>query len=251
LLVSAAGRLSVTQLSEIVDEPQVRSALDAAADGDVATVGAGSMVVFTHPLLASAVYEAAAPGDRRRAHSALAELLDDPVERARHHARSITAPDEAVARELRHAAEVSRGRGAQALAGELFEAAALALPRGADGAGSLECWLRAVDTYIDAGDHIAAQAALNSGAGLATLPLQRAQVLIRRLRLTDHYAGVRSLADEALELAPNGTEIRAETLQILAMVHRMQGRGDDALQVSHLAVTEAQPPTAWTFNWWR
>jgi hypothetical protein len=137
------------------------------------------------------------------------------------------------------AAEVSRGRGAQALAGELFEAAALALPRGADGAGSLECWLRAVDTYIDAGDHVAAQAALNSGAGLATLPLQRAQVLIRRLRLTDHYAGVRSLADEALELAPKGTEIRAETLQILAMVHRMQGRGDAALQVSHLAVTEA------------
>ena len=58
-LVSAAGQLTVTQLSEIVDEAQVRSALDAAADGDVATVGAGSMVVFTHPLLASAVYEAA------------------------------------------------------------------------------------------------------------------------------------------------------------------------------------------------
>ena len=63
MLVSAAGRLTVTQLSEIVDEAQVRSALDAAADGDVATVGAGSMVVFTHPLLASAVYEAAAPGE--------------------------------------------------------------------------------------------------------------------------------------------------------------------------------------------
>jgi DNA-binding NarL/FixJ family response regulator len=240
LLNSAAGRLTVAQLRAIVDdEARLRRALDAAADWDVATVGAGSAVTFTHPMLASAVYDAAAPSERRRAHRVLAELLDDPVERARHRARSITTPDEAVATELEQAAETSRSRGAQALAGELLEAAALATPTGTEQPGGLDRWLRAVDTYIDAGDRMAAQAALDKGAALAAAPLQQAKVLIRRLKLTDHFAGVRSLADEALQLAPRDTEVRAEILQILAMVHRMQGRGDDALEISHLATAEA------------
>ena len=84
LLVSAAGRLTVAQLQGIVEEARLRSALEAAADADVATVGAGSVVAFTHPLLASAMYDAAAPAERRRAHRVLADKLEDPVERARH-----------------------------------------------------------------------------------------------------------------------------------------------------------------------
>ncbi len=122
LLVSAAGRLTVAQLQGVVGEGQLRPALDAAADWDVATVAAGSVVTFTHPLLASAIYDAASPAERRRAHRVLAEVLDDPVERARHRARTVTAPDEAVAVELERAAEISRARGAQQLAGDLLEA---------------------------------------------------------------------------------------------------------------------------------
>ncbi|MDX6374519.1 MAG: hypothetical protein QOD98_3507 [Nocardioidaceae bacterium] len=79
LLVSAAGRLTVAQLRGIIGEAQVRSALEAAADWDVATVGAGSVVTFTHPLLASAIYDDAGPAARRRAHGVLAGVLDDPV----------------------------------------------------------------------------------------------------------------------------------------------------------------------------
>ena len=97
LLVSAAGRLNVAQLQGIVESAQLRSALEAAADAEVAAVGAEAVVTFTHPLLASAIYDAAT---RRRTSSrtrALAEKLDDPVERARHRSRTITAPDEHVA----------------------------------------------------------------------------------------------------------------------------------------------------------
>lgn len=239
LLVSAAGRLTVAQLHGIVEEAQLRSALEASVDAEVATVGAGSVVSFTHPLLASAIYDAAEPAGRRRAHRVLAALLDDPVERARHRSRSSTGPDEAVAGELERAADISRGRGAQQLAGELLEGAALATPSVPDTAGGLGRWLRAVDTYIAAGDVVAAQAALDKGSALAAGPEQRAQVMVRRLRLVDHSAGLRSLAEEAVRLAPEGSEVRAEILDILGLLHRMQGHGDEALRVTRMAVTEA------------
>jgi len=197
------------------------------------------VVTFTHPLLASAMYDAAPAAERRRAHRALAEMLDDPVERARHRSRSITAPDEAIAFELEQAAETSRGRGAQTLAGELLEAAALATPANGDTAAGLGRWLRAVDAYVAAGDAVAAHAALEKGAALAVAPEQEAQVLVRRLRLVDHYSGVGSLAEEAVRLAPAGSEVRAEILDILGMLHRMQGHGEEALRMTRMAVTEA------------
>ncbi len=239
LLVSAAGRLAVVQLQGIVEEARLWQALEAAADADVAIVGAESVVAFTHPLLASAIYDAAAPAERRRAHRVLAEVLEDPVERARHRWRSITAPDETVARELERAAEISRGRGAPQLAGELMERAALATPSEADGAASLGRWLVAVDAYIDAGDHVAARAALDKGSALAAVPEQQAQMLVRRLRLADHRVGMRSLAEQALRLAPKGTEVRAEILLSLCTVHRMEGNGKDALRLGRMAAEEA------------
>ncbi|HET6987346.1 MAG TPA: AAA family ATPase [Kribbella sp.] len=238
LLVSAAGRLTVSQLQRLVAEDRLWSALEAARDADVALVGAGSIVAFTHPLLASAMYDAAAPDELRRAHGVLAAKLEDPVERARHRSKSITAPDEAVARELEHAAEISRSRGAQPLAGELLEGAALATPSDPDTADGFRRWLRAVDTYIDAGDTLSARAALDKGAALAAVPQQRAQVLARRARLADDLRGSRSLAEQAFRMAPPG-EVRAEILQTLSEQHRMEGHGRLALRLTQLAITEA------------
>jgi Predicted ATPase len=239
LLVSAAGRLTVAQLQGIVDATRLRSALEAAADADVAVVGAEAVVTFTHPLLASAIYDAATPAERRRAHHVLAEKLDDPVERARHRSRTITAPDEPIAHELEQAADISRARGAQQLAGELLERAATATPPNADSATGLRRWLRAVDAYLGAGDGPAAETALDSASPLAVDSEQQAQVLMRRLRLSDQHSGVRSLAEQALRLAPKGTEIRAEILTDLGSIHRSQGQGDDALRLMRQAVIEA------------
>jgi DNA-binding CsgD family transcriptional regulator len=239
LLVSAAGRLSVVQLQGAVEEVELRSALEAAADADVAIVGAESVVMFTHPLLASAIYDAASPAERRRAHRVLAQELDDAVERARHRSRTVTAPDESVALELEHAADISRGRGAPQLAGELWEAAALATPASASTAGSLGRWLSAVDAYIDAGDHVAAGAALVKGSALATVPDQQAQVLVRRIAMADQVSGVLPLAEEALRLAPSASEVRADILGWLGSAHRINGNGDDALRVIRMAVAAA------------
>ncbi|TCC50395.1 LuxR family transcriptional regulator [Kribbella pittospori] len=239
LLVSAAGRLTVAQLQRIVEEARLRSALEAASDWDVATVGAGAVVAFTHPLLASAMYDGAAPEDRRRTHRVLAEKLEDPVERARHRSKSITAPDEMVAAELERAAEISRGRGAQQLAGELLEAAALATPTDIETTESLRRWLLAVDIYLGAGDALAARAALEKSSALAGSPAQHAQVLLRQGRLADDLRDARPRAEDAFRLASAGSEARAEILQELSEYHRMEGHGRLALRLTQMAVAEA------------
>jgi hypothetical protein len=100
-------------------------------------------------------------------------------------------------------------------------------------------WLRSVDTYMDAGDQVAAHAALDKASALAAVPEQQAQVLVRRVRLSDQRVGIRSLAEQALRLAPKGTEVRAEILLNLCTVHRMEGNGKDALRLGRMAVEEA------------
>ncbi|XVU29082.1 AAA family ATPase [Actinoplanes sp. CA-054009] len=231
LLVSVAGRLTVTQVRGIVGDERLGAALEAAADEDVAGVGPGGTILFSHPLMASAVQDAASPADRRRAHRALADALDDPVERARHRARTVVAPDEAVAAELERAAAISRGRGAPRLAAELMESAALA--------GGLDRWLRAVDLYGEAGDETAARAALDKGSALATEPEQKAQVLVRRVRLAADVATARRLGEQALALAPAGSEIRAGILSVLAAMYRLHGDGPRALEAAEAAVAGA------------
>ncbi|GAA0486240.1 transcriptional regulator [Paractinoplanes deccanensis] len=234
LLVSAAGRLTVAQLRATAGDERVRDALEAAADEDVASVGAGSVIAFSHPLMASAVYDAATAAQRRRAHRALADTLDDPVERARHRSRAVAAPDEAVAAELERAAGVSRSRGAQRLAGELLESAALATPD-----GGLDRWLRAVDVYGEAGDEPAARAALDKGSALATGAEEQAQVLVRRVRLAADVATARSLAERALSLAPAASAARAGLLSVLAALCRLQGDGERALEMARTGAAEA------------
>jgi DNA-binding CsgD family transcriptional regulator len=239
LMVSAAGRVTVAQLQRIVEAQQVREALEAAADLDVAVVGAETVVSFTHPLLGSAIYDAATPPERRQAHRTLADKLEDPVERARHRSRTVTAPDAGVASELQEAAEISRARGAPALAGELFEGAALATPAEGGADTAFNRWLSAVEVYMAAGDGVEAASALNRASAAAIWPAQKAEVLALRIRLTDQHSVESALAEKALLLAPQDSEVRAELLTTLGSIHRLHGDGDDALRMMQMAVTEA------------
>jgi DNA-binding CsgD family transcriptional regulator len=104
----------------------------AAAQAGLMTIG--DRVVFRHPLVRSAVYQAAPPEARRVANGALAAATDplaDPERRAWHLAQAALGPDEDIAAELERLACHARARGGYAAAGTFLQrSAALTLDQG-------------------------------------------------------------------------------------------------------------------------
>jgi DNA-binding CsgD family transcriptional regulator len=80
---------------------------------------------FHHPLVRSAIYQEAGPGERQAAHAALAlEVADDPDRSVWHQAAAAAGLDDQLARNLLEAALRARNRGAPAAATAALERAA-------------------------------------------------------------------------------------------------------------------------------
>jgi DNA-binding CsgD family transcriptional regulator len=153
---------------------------DAAGPAQAAgLVEIGVGVLFRHPLVRSAAYQAAAEPERRAAHQALASATDeqlDPDRRAWHRARAAEGPDEAVAQELERSAGRAQARGGLAAAAAFLDRATALTPdatlRGIRA-------LAAADAMLRAGAFDAARVLLTTAeeAPLDALPRARIDLL--------------------------------------------------------------------------
>ena len=115
--------LTAACLSQPSIEDVGAEAIGPAEEAGILRVERGGRLRFAHPLLASAVREAAPTARRQAVHRRLAALAADPQECARHLAAAATGPDESVAAMLDAAAEQAARRGAMSTASELLRQA--------------------------------------------------------------------------------------------------------------------------------
>jgi DNA-binding CsgD family transcriptional regulator len=105
---------------------------DAAAPAEVGgLLRIGARIGFRHPLVRSAVLNAASPDECRAAHRAVAESIDpelNPGSRAWHRAEAALGPDEEVAGDLERSAGSAQARGGMAAAAAFLERAAVLTP---------------------------------------------------------------------------------------------------------------------------
>jgi len=182
-----------------------------------AIIDAGSNPIrFTHPLLASVLYESATTSTRRTVHESLAEANLDAEERARHLALAAAGPSEKVAQELDRAVEIASGRGATASAAELAELALALTPAG--GANAHRRSLQAAKLRFSSGDIARAQAMLEEALESATDDHQRAEIFRKLAELAYESDQVASLElfRLVLEHAGDDDRLRVDALYWLA-----------------------------------
>jgi DNA-binding CsgD family transcriptional regulator len=156
-------------------------AADAAARAGLAELG--TRLRFRHPLVRSAIYHAASPEERRRAHAALAEETDaelDPDRHAWHRAHATSGLDEDVAAELERAAGRAQGRGGLAAGAAFLERAAELTP---EPARRTQRALAAAEAKMDAGAFDAALELLATAEGGSLDKLHRARAEVLRAQI--------------------------------------------------------------------
>jgi DNA-binding CsgD family transcriptional regulator len=165
-LLAAAGT--------VAGRPLPVETVDPAAEAGLVDVDASGHVLFRHPLMASAIHQAASFADRVRVHDALADALDHlPDRQVWHRASAAVGVDEPLSREVERSAERALQRGAPAMAvGVLRRAAELT----ADPARRGALLLRAAELAGELGQR-GVVADLVNLADLAELgPIERARL---------------------------------------------------------------------------
>jgi len=248
------------------------AALDAAERAGLVTLSPGALA-FTHPLVRSAAYRSASPGDRRRAHGALAAAPGDPDRRAWHLAAAAIGPDGEAAQALESAASRARARSAYAAAGSSLERAARLTAAGPERARRLfaaaeAAWLggqaERVDRLLEAAsaaspedllrleiDHLRGHAALRSGrvmdahdilCGAATIDPGRAVVMFAEAADACAYAArpepmLRAARRAWNSLGPDPNERERFFASLaLGMALIYNGRGEEGARLVREAV---------------
>ena len=215
----------------------------------------GPVLAFTHPLLASALYQGLARAERRRIHASLAEVVPDPLERARHLALATEEHEEPVAAQLEAAQALAFSRGAWSLAAELGEHARRLTPPGDETAAHRRA-IGLARAHLESGSTSQAAAIcdeLLAGTARGTARAEALVVLSDVRSWTGDLDGFVEARLEALQEARDDPALRAEIHARLAAVGRIsrglqwaEGHarlaveladsvGDDALRAKALA----------------
>ena len=230
---------------------QLRIDPEAAAPAEAAgLLEIDTRVRFRHPLVRSAVYQAATSPDRRRAHGALAAATDarlDPDRRAWHRAQAVLGTDEAAAADLERSADRARARGGLAGAAAFLQRAAELTPEPAARAARA---LEAAHVKHDAGSTDAALDLLTVAAAGPLDALQEARVELLRAQITfrltrgSHVPGM--LLDAATTLVPLDAALAREAYveAIEASFHAGRFAPVHYLREVSLAAQQASPATS-------
>lgn len=237
LLWRAAGHLGVA--------PEASAPAEAAGLLEI-----GSRVRFRHPLVRSAIYQAATPPDRRSAHDALAAATDpvsDPDRRAWHRAKAVLGTDEHAAVELELSAGRARARGGLAASAAFLQHAAELTPD--PGAHAIRA-LEAASAKHDAGAPEAAQELLEVAAIGPLDALHYARLTLLRARIAFHLTRGSDvpgmLLDAARTLTPLDPALARETYldAIDAAIHAGHlARGCGLPEAAEAAQQAPAPPT--------
>jgi len=174
---------------------------------------------FTHPLLSSVLYLDL--GDERRSvHRRIAQIVEDPLLRARHLALSSDAPDAAAAVVLENAATLAAERGALAVAAELAEQAVRLTPPAACDERRRRA-LAAARAHRGAGEWTRARTIATDLLTEADLGPLRAEALVLLAELDGLHRSV-GLLEEALREAASRPALQSAIHCRLALAVRFK-----------------------------
>lgn len=194
--IAAHGRIQVGLLRRLGVPDRV---LEPALTANVVETAHG-VVSFTHPLLASVIYQGTSSAERRAAHLQLATALDDPVDRGRHLALASDEPSDATATSLESAALLARDRGMPMAAAELAEHAIRLTPGDAPDDRHRRA-LAAARAHMEAGAGSRARAIAADVLARASAGAQRAEGLVLGSEMEDVGLAVSLLAEALAEAA--------------------------------------------------
>lgn len=182
LLASALSRPTDATIAAARGSQRPTADLAVLVDAGVLEID-GARLQFTHPLLRSVVYGDAEPEERRTAHARLAQVLDDPEERARHLVLAAVGPDASVAAAVEDGARSARARGAAASSAALWDEARRLTPADLVGDAGRRA-VEAAERYFETGETERAREILT--ATIADAPASpegvRARVLLAWIR---------------------------------------------------------------------
>jgi DNA-binding CsgD family transcriptional regulator len=188
---------------------------------------------FTHPLLSSVLYLDL--GDERRSvHARIAEIVEDPLLRARHMALSCDAPDAAVAAVLEDAAALAVERGVLAVAAELAEQAVRLTPPAAFDERRRRA-LAAARAHRGAGEWTRARTIATDLLAEADLGPLRAEALVLLAELEGLHRAV-GLVEEALREAVSRPALQSVIQCRLAVAVRFEEGFDGGLDHARAAL---------------